>query len=168
MCRRTNRLKAADRGKKTLYIHYGDSAFSKAKFGPVKNRNFKWVKPDYKSGLWASPINSKWGWKDWCESEEFCTERLNKCFRFWLTNDAKVAHIYSVQDLIDLGGYKDDMSRRYDMCYLDFEKIARKYDAIELHLCYDGEHINQDLYFALYGWDCDSLLVLNPDVVKAA
>ena len=44
---------------------------------------------------------------------------------------------------------------------LDFEKLSHKYDAIEVNISSDDE-----LYYKLYGWDCDSILVMNPDVVQ--
>lgn len=40
----------------------------------------------------------------------------------------------------------------------DFERIAKEYDVIDFKI---GE-----LYMALYGWDVDSIVVLNPDVIK--
>lgn len=51
---------------------------------------------------------------------------------------------------------------------IDFEKCLRiGIDAIEL--CWYGEEFEKvasdDLYFELYGWDCDSIVVLNPDAV---
>ena len=43
-----------------------------------------------------------------------------------------------------------------------------EYDAIELHL---SEEVVDDylesLYFKLYGWDCDSILIMNKDIIKA-
>ena len=44
---------------------------------------------------------------------------------------------------------------------VDFEQlIANGIDAIEFNISNDW-----DLYMALYGWDCDSTLILNPDVI---
>ena len=50
---------------------------------------------------------------------------------------------------------------------IDLKKMLKQgYDGIELHL---SEEITDDskdgLYWKLYGWDCDSILVMNPDVV---
>ena len=44
---------------------------------------------------------------------------------------------------------------------IDFESLSKSYDAIELHLS-DSE---DNLYMMLYGWDCDSILIMNPDVI---
>ena len=48
-----------------------------------------------------------------------------------------------------------------DMVYLDFEAIALKYDAIEVNISNDWK-----LYDALYGWDCDSILVMNKKIIE--
>jgi len=45
--------------------------------------------------------------------------------------------------------------------FLDFEKIKESYDAIELLISKD-----QRLYYKLYGWDCDCILVLNKDAIE--
>lgn len=42
-----------------------------------------------------------------------------------------------------------------------FRKISQKYDAVEINISSDGK-----LYWDLCGWDCDSILVMNPDVIK--
>ena len=42
---------------------------------------------------------------------------------------------------------------------LDFEELKKEYDAIEVI-------ISDGLYYALYGWDCDSILILNKDIVE--
>jgi len=44
---------------------------------------------------------------------------------------------------------------------LDFEKLAGIYDAIDVSISNDPE-----LHFALYGWDCDSILIMNPDIIQ--
>ena len=45
--------------------------------------------------------------------------------------------------------------------FLDFEKLSKEYDAIEVNIseC-------RDLYYSLYGWDCDSIVIMNPDIIE--
>lgn len=55
----------------------------------------------------------------------------------------------------------------WDTC-IDFEECLRRgYDAIEL--CWYGEEYEEqkadDMYFGLYGWDCNSIVVLNSSAV---
>ena len=57
---------------------------------PIKN---SWVKP--KGGLWASPINSAYGWKEWCEAEEFGNLSSSFSFEF----EGNVLVIDSLHDM---------------------------------------------------------------------
>lgn len=147
--------------KKNIYIHYGNTRFDKDLFKPIRNKPF--IKPE--GGLWSSPVNAKYGWKDWNEDSNFTKCKEDNCFRFRLKDNAKVCVINKVEDL-DLLPMNKMMEQyraiyMHDNRYLDFEKIATVYDAILVNISgSDG------LYWALYGWDCDSLLVLNKDVVE--
>lgn len=138
-----------------LLIHYGSKVFDQNAFKPIKNKT--WVKP--KGGLWTSPINSKWGWKDWCEMEGFRDCDKNNSFTLQLKDETKVFVIDSFQDLqnaplitITSGNYKSQ--------FLDFELIAKTFDAI--WLTEKGQDETRLTYpLSLYGWDCESVLLLN-------
>ena len=43
---------------------------------------------------------------------------------------------------------------------IDFEALACEWDVMECSLTEYPE-----LYWSLYGWDCDCILVMNPDVI---
>lgn len=151
----------------TKYIHYGHSSFDLFRFTPIQNREM-FSKPS--GGLWASAVDSEYGWKEWCTDENFRMSNLSESFEFVLTEWAKVLHIRSVKDLESLprhetpGWYGELM---WDC--LDFEiLLSQGWDAIELHL--SEEDLSQvgfceGLYYKLYGWDCDSILIMNPYVV---
>lgn len=140
------------------FIHYGHDKFDKDLFVPVKNIGF--VKPV--GGLWASPLYSNHSWRDWCLRENFRTEiYFNIYFTFTVNKDAKVYTIDSLNHLRLLSNYFDSMSNRN---ILDFELIAKEYDAI--WLTEEGEIATRYTRpLTLYGWDCESLLVLNPNVI---
>lgn len=139
-----------------VYIHYGHTKFEPSLFKEIKNEKYS-VKPG-STGFWASGIRAKYGWKQWCKDERFgkCTEENS--LKFTLKKDAKVLKINSASDLDKLPKINYDID--LDWICLDFEKLKLKYDAIEVNISSDYK-----LYHLLYGWDCDSILILNENIV---
>jgi hypothetical protein len=137
-------------------IHFGSPAYLPQTVKPIVNDN--WVKP--KGGLWTSPIDSNWGWKDWCKSEEFRECKEDNAFILRFKNDAKILVIDGLNDLlklpmcfIEIGSYKKE--------FPNFELLATQYDAIWLtEKGLNETHMSQPIN--LYGWDCESVLILNP------
>lgn len=145
---------------KEVYIHYGHKRFDKDKFVPIKNHH--WVKPF--GGFWASSINAKYGWKDWNKDSEFRECKKQNSFKFTLKDNAKILKINCLEDLKGLPRDKElyGMYNFESDVYLDFEQLVKDgYDAIEVNISNDDR-----LYWALYGWDCDSLLVLNKEIIE--
>lgn len=153
-----------------IYTHYGHSTFDINLFNPIKNKRFG-VKPV--GGFWASRQNAKYGWKDWNKNEGFVICDKNNKISFTLKSDSHVLEIHSVQDVdniiekyhVDLPndiGFTTMYGQLSDKpCFIDFEKIAKDYDAIECFVSDDS-----GLYDKLYTWDCDSILILNPDIIE--
>lgn len=146
------------------YIHYGHTHFDESLFNKIENKPF--VKP--RGGLWASSIDAEYGWKDWCKSEEFGECKDECSFKFKLSDNANVLHLRSVDDLRGLPRNKSlvgfDSINKY---WLDFESIlASGVDAIEIHISEDNSEWENSLYYALYGWDCDSILIMNKNIVE--
>lgn len=143
---------------KTRYIHYsrkGWRHFDPTIFQEVRNQP-SFEKPT--GGFWGSPVNAKYGWKDWCKDEAFIDCDKETSFEFTLSDTANVIHIHSAKDVDDL-----DLPK-LPTGYMDFEKMKEiGIDAIELHL---SDENNNQLYWQFYGWDCDSILVLNKEVVE--
>lgn len=147
----------------TEYIHYGSPKFSPEAFEPISQLPW-WNKPE--GGLWASPVEAKFGWKQWNESSRFQKCSDDCAFRFHLNQNAIVIHIKSIDDLKVLAqkGHAYKTNGRF---FFEFKKMMKRgVDAIELHLSDDQPCTFEDsLYWALYGWDCDSIIVLNPAVI---
>lgn len=139
------------------YIHYGHKSFDKDLFTKIANEELM-TKPT--GGLWASDVKAKYGWKDWCKSEHFRDCDKSNSFTFVLSGDAKMLQINCVDDLLDLPKMQNKYSSYVSWILLDFEKISQNYDAIQVNISND-----YNLYHKLYGWDCDSILVMKPDVV---
>ena len=149
------------------YRHYGALEFSKDIFEPVKNRPH-WIKPF--GGLWGTPLpETSSGWAQVCRDNEFRVRSLHQWFDFSLSDDAKVYTIANGTDILKLkdmgccGVSHNTSTYIFDLQvdWIDFEGlIILGYDAVECKL-------NHETYWALYGWDCDSILVLNPDVIES-
>ena len=91
----------------------------------------------------------------------------NNSFKFQLCDNSKVAIIHCMKDLDCLPTIGSNCSIFWNKV-IDFEECVRQgYDAIEL--CWYGSEYKDkkadDMYFGLYGWDCDSIVILNPSVV---
>jgi len=155
-----------------ILIHYGNNKFSKTMFTPVKNRN--WNKPT--GGLWTSPLYSSWGWKDWCHAENFreCTE--DNSFIITLKENARVLKIDTRQDLYNVKETIIINAGPYARKMLDFELLAKNYDAIwltengQIETRFPAYYDNistrdENAAFDLYGWDCESVLILNKEVI---
>jgi len=137
------------------YIHYGSDKFDIRKFKEVENDMF--LKP--KGGLWASPVNSYIRWFEFCLEQNFNINKLKKSFIFELDNSSKILTIDSkdkLKEIFDKYGFVNKIGFNQ----LDFTKIAKDYDALEVLVSKDS-----DVYEELRAWDCDTLLVMNPKVI---
>lgn len=119
-------------------------------------------------GLWSSPYTpgKKYisDWDRFCKEENFDKEDWSKGIIFKLKDNARIYTIDSYEDLTVLvNKYPNEKSIiRTDA--LDFNKIAEDYDAI--HLTEEGQWKTRNTYpNTLYGWDCETLLVLNYDSI---
>ena len=164
------------------FIHYGSDEFNPMYFTPIRN-NAGFPKPE--GGLWASrgcPVHedgwTNYGWKEWCEDSNYQKKKLKKSFRFELREGARIVLLSDPKDLIPLPKTKPwelkevsltDSKKptleqleeyfRPNPCFLDYEKMLREgVDAIELQ---------HSLAFrrCLDTWDCDCIVVMNPDVI---
>lgn len=139
-------------------ICYGNgNTFSLDQFKPPSyNSHFK-----PRGGLWTSPIDSPHGWKQWCEDASFGDLTSS----FTLHYSGVTAVIDSYADMIALPKAKDfwiadEFFYRIDIA----ELLTIGVDAI--HLTTKGEHLTRWSEPGLYGWDCETVYVLNPKSVK--
>ena len=145
--------------KDIVYEHLGHSKFDNEKFIPVSNVE-DWIKP--KGGLWASPENTAYNWRDWVQVNEFMLDKYSTSFRFKLKDTTRLLVIDSANQLTPelLREGDSKFSKIMNVKLLDYNKIAGDYDAMLVLISADGR-----LYWDLYGWDCDSLLIFNPSVI---
>ena len=161
---------------RNIYIHYGAESFDPQKFITPCNGDWLRTKPKFHTGLWASPVCSHYSWLKWCKENDFKHYKKNNYFMFKIKPSARVCHIYQVKDLLKLTRLENSSD---DSWYsIDYNEVIKHYDAIELHLSEEKTPYDFDasemslksycdrLYNALYGWDCDSILILNKDIIQ--
>ena len=168
-----------------IYRHYNknnNKKFDNNLFKKINNKFTFGTKP--RGGLWGSPVDSDNGWKDWCELEEPDWINEDDYFDFKLKDDANILYLESLEDVkalveshtewlftkADIARaenarfirhyymYPDPRMYTSPSIYLDFEKMLKDgIDAIEVKIF--------DLYSVFYGWDCDTILVMNPKAI---
>lgn len=132
--------------------------FCKGKFKAVQNIPNSFVNKPL-GGLWACDIRTD-DWKHWCMAEGFCSmNELNQSFLFTLRKGAKVLILDSPAKLLAISQRYALTDRSESLMLLDFEKLAKDYDAIEVRSY-------ASLRNYLFCWDMNCLLVLNSDVIK--
>jgi hypothetical protein len=106
-------------------------------------------------GLWASPTNSEFGWRDWRRSAEW--EPVEDSFEFALKPNSRIVRINTEEDCTLLPWVPAAFSV-YPV--LDFEALAERADA--LWVTNEGRKLPRFM-----GWDCETLLVLNEGALDA-
>ncbi len=152
--------------EKKVFIHYGH-LIEKEKFVPAFDGKTKYLqKPE--GGLWSSPVDSSWGWVDWCTAEEFRTGTFKVWTKFKLKPNTKILIVDSFDDLARI--FSKYAIRDKTTCFeqvLAFNKIiADGYDGMYL-----TENGNIECHFPqidinLYTWDCESLVLFNMDCIE--
>jgi len=156
------------------HIILGITELNKENFNEIKNRPC-FNKPF--GGLWASPYypNNEYvsAWHEWCSYEQ----------EDWITNDSVIikikesSKIYTINNqndlikLIDIVGIiEDDLTNKLLYTIPNFEKASKIFDII--YLTQKGQcetHFpmrHNKLNYSLYGWDCESILVMNFDCIE--
>lgn len=136
-------------------ITYGcGDAFDRARFVPVQNRQH--VKPF--GGLWASPVDCAYGWREWCTAEDY--GNLESSFQTLYKGHTLI--IDSLADLTDM-----IWQRTYYCGWPDYEAMLHEGIA-GIYLTERGQIETRFSIPGLYGYDCECVLVLNPDCVVAS
>lgn len=161
----------------TTYIYYGSDHFYPEFFIPVRNGDWR-PKPADGTGLWASRVDDEFGWEAWCRENHFNLDSLRSFFRFQFP-EASILTLEDPAQLITLPklhpwkpkkplevaeGELPTMEQLKEWfvpnwCYLDFEKLAEEYDAIELR--------NSGAFTdSLFTWDCHCIFEMKAEKVR--
>jgi hypothetical protein len=118
--------------------------------------------------LWGSPVDAEYGWRDWCESNEF-----EWTFDYPVTWGFKEGTKILTIDIVDVENPDKSMLKKYiesrpDWIYeeLSFYKIKDDgFSAVQLLDPCVGHCFINDLELMFNSWDCESIAVLDMDTV---
>ena len=147
----------------------------KAKINPISDEVWPGLEKP-KGGLWASPVDSIFGWKDWCEGEDFHTDRLKTWTKFKISPEAKILVINSYDDLVEVA--RKYSERRFDLSPYDSDRVLKFVKMQEdgysgVFLTYRGHRENHLIWdrrspvcCGLNTWDCESIILFDPEVIE--
>ena len=104
-------------------------------------------------GLWVSD-ESDYGWKEWCNENEFGEARLKTCYKVDIIVNSNLLVISNVQELKDFTS--EYAIKLYEFLFaINWEQVAKDYGGVIItpHQGTLGLGINYTWY---YGWDCAS------------
>ena len=140
-----------------IYEHLRATEFDKNRFTNVENSNTDIKDKPIEGGFWASPVDSKYSWRKVFSSMD--SSEKNTFFRFTLSNNAKILYINSIESIKLIP--KEFIISFDKVLNLDFEKLSLAFDALRFDPSND-ECLNE----IMPSWQCDCILIFNPDIIK--
>jgi hypothetical protein len=145
--------------------------FEPQNWHPIRNRHqYMPIKPE--GGLWTAPFGEDGltSWQQWCEEEGYDGDWADRIEVIEPFPDARLVVVESLDDLLSLlDAYsRDDVEPVVSTIWapLDFEKLAADYDG--MWLTEGGQCRTRLSRPSLYGWDCATVLWLQPTFTVAS
>lgn len=151
-----------------IYIHYSKDLvtnhFDRTRFKAVDDNTRYCSDIKVSGGLWGSPIDSDLGWKDLCDTGYYRDYSQDASFMFRLKPGNKVL---TLKHLGDERGYPRYCDLGDNRKWLDRNGIIFGYETL-LKMGIDAVEVEDVNRFcdSLWGWDCESIFVINPDVIE--
>ena len=151
--------------KMFVYTRIGVKELTREKFRSIKPDDYKWLKP--MGGLWFCEYTPERKfisqWQEWCIGEMFNHYNVvNDAVVFSISQDARIYVIDTAEDFFDLKKrYSNDPIHDRYSCHLDWYAISLDYDVV--YVSAKGIKAN---YYNMNGWDVESGVILNFDVIE--
>ena len=149
----------------TDYITYGFDKFEKERLVPVSQPlSIRGNKPI--GCFWGSPVGAEFGWKQWCERNDFRLSSFSSYIVWRLKDGSKILKIRSAADVEPLPVVIDENLN--DLPNIDYNLLRTKFDAVELVNPWIGKSCSHSSHkeFGFNTWDCQSIVVLNPNKIE--
>ena len=117
-------------------------------------------------GFWGSPVDAEFGWKEWCENEDYgCYDFDNPIY--WRLKEGKIFQVdWDDLESEEFNQYVTRTSYRTPL--LDFESMREDgIIAVQLMNACIGHSFTDfgDIELMFNSWDCESIVVLDKDYI---
>lgn len=152
------------RGRRlTFSPRYDGFVYDASRFTEVHNGWAGMTKPH--GGFWLSVDGS---WERWCETEE-PGWISHGTYEVEVADDARVYSIASMSDISPLPK-RETVTPECDKLWSGVSRMGAPIDFKAMSEIYDGVSVDfsngdSELWRAMYGWDCDSVLLFSADVI---
>ena len=160
---------------KQLYVHCGSAHFKDNLF--VTPRNCWWKpKPMDGTGLWGSRVGDPYGWRNWCEKNDYPLS--HDCFKFKLSENTNLIVLRKPEDLTSMPHISPEDILRSDTSGMDLPSVTNISNLMPQEWCFlDYEKMLSDgvdaievigwpsLCKPLSIWDCNSIYIMNPQII---
>ncbi len=130
------------------------------------------VKSSKPTGLWVSVEESDddMSWFEWCKKEDFFLEFLTHRHKVKISEDAKILHLKSPEEILMFTNEYPENSPFIDLNYMNilwinWGKVKQLYDGIIISP-YQWECRLDSRCSWYYGWDCSSGCIWNIDKIS--
>jgi hypothetical protein len=143
-------------------VHYTKPLFKLHRI-VIKNGDGKtglYIKPQ--GGLWCSPLDSAYGWLDWCRQESFgdIDHQQRVIFDVDMTNFLVIDSAEDMEDKLPWYLIHDLFPA------IDFEQLVQQ-GTEGIHLTEKGQFDTRWTHpHSLYGWDCETVLIMTKRCIK--
>ena len=163
----SKQLTIAGKSRTNLLNHYHYNKFDMLAITKIKNSKQSMIKPY--GGLWSSPADTEYGWYDWMlwEMPDWIKTKARHKTILELDTSADIYVIDTYEDLANIATSKEQYLDlpEFISTHIDFEELAKKYQI--LWLTAEGQYNTRvSRPFNLYGWDCETTLILDKSVVS--
>lgn len=154
---------------KKIYITYTyrDKEFNKDLIRTCLKTNYI-NKPE--EAFWGSPENAEYSWKDWCKSEDYGDYNFDHPIR-WKLKDGSKIYTISLKSVTTINGINKISRYLTNYCgsatpVLNYRQMRKdNIAAVELLDARVGHLFINKLEVSFNGWDCNSIVVLDPSKI---
>ena len=147
-----------------IFVTYLNEPYDISKFKPIEYDMFTQIVNKCRYGLWACPYDTRYGWKEFCEDNDFKKINPDNAFFFKLKPSAKIYSIHELEDIENISTAKN----RIGLSCIDFNRLIKE--------GYDGIYVSEEAAIKFHDfvkqgiadlnvWDIESLCVFNPNVI---